>query len=471
MYLLRQSIATDIESTLSVWKRLLVRLNPDTSLLILNAFRRHHYDLTRVYGQIEFHAELALQKSRLYPDEVFEAALVSTKDASQLKLLPLLSAFRDKAMRLAKHPKRLYALAKATLVEAILAMETYRDEFLSLLDNYTKRLIENDVLFIHRAIPPYLDAKATVIKYFDAELANAKALETSPRRLKHHVHATGLAFESELKRRVYQLNEIYLAELKKETRLLNDVEKTTNHDIAILEKQRDADLKRLAADHKHRTSDSEIRWLKFKKGFETMKVNNYEMTDKHNRYLDHQLGENYNQFAKERDQLRIQVETAPKTLAQTHANDEASKRKLIEEREATLLLEYAKIEEFKYLSRPQYVKQMAEVKSRMQADYTARYQEIAVAEKTFLAAQTQNTTDYRVEFERFLGAQSSYQAMLHNDSQLYRPFDDYFKSTDQLIQLTKEVFQGTYTKSVAAREQVKKRETAATENQNRILDA
>jgi len=107
----------------------------------------------------------------------------------------------------------------------------------------------------------------------------------------------------------------------------------------------------------------------------------------------------------------------------------------------------------------------------MEADYTARYQEIGTAEKAFLAAQSNNAAEYRAEFERFLGAQSTYQAMLHNDPQLYRPFDDYFKSTDQLIQLTKEVFQGTYAKSVAAREQVKKRETAATEKQNRILDA
>jgi hypothetical protein len=471
MYLLRYSIEADIDSTLSIWKHLLVRLNPDTSLLILDAFRRQHYNLNRVYGQIEFHSELALQKTRLYPDALFESSLASTKESGLLKILPLLSAFRDKAINLADHPKRLYSFAKATLVEAILAMEAYRDALLTLLDDYTKRLIENDVLFIHRAIPPYLDAKATVINYFDAELANAKALETTPKRLKRHVHASGLAFEGELKRRVFQLNEIYLAELKKETRLLNYIEKTTNHNIVVLEKQRDAELKRLAADHKHRTSDSEIRWLKFKKGFETMKVNNYEMTDKHNRYLDHQLGENYNQYAKERDALRVQVETAPKTLAQTHENDEALKRKLIEEREAKLLDEYARIEEFKYLSRPQYVKQIAEIKARMQADYTTKYQEIGMAENAFLAAQTQNTTDYRIEFERFLGAQSSYQAMLHNDPQLYRPFDDYFKSTDQLIQLTKEVFQGTYTKSVAAREQVKKRETAATEKQNRILDA
>ncbi|MCK7488453.1 MAG: hypothetical protein MZU97_25380 [Bacillus subtilis] len=265
MYVLRQAIDADIDDTLTSWKRLVVQLNVDNALVILKQFRTNRSDQNRVYGQLQLHYDLILEKTRLYPDDTFEAALTSTKEAYYLKLLPLLFAFDEKSKKLAEHPKRLFINAKSTLIEAILALESYRNEFLSLLDGYTQRLIENDVLFIHRAIPPYLEAKATIVKYFDAELANAKALESSPRRLRRRIHSSGAAFENELKRRVYQLNELYLAELKKETRLLDFVEKTTNHNIIVLEHVRDRELKLLAAANKHRTADAEIRWLKFKK--------------------------------------------------------------------------------------------------------------------------------------------------------------------------------------------------------------
>jgi hypothetical protein len=458
---------SDFEPFLRRWKKALVRLSPDTSLQIADAFYRRRFDMPGILALLESQRHHLLKDTLFVPDEEAEETMVLlTKDTIET-VIPALSALEDALKVSANAADR---LIRDGLIRAILSIEAHTVKLNTLLEDLCVRRIEKDVLFLYKLEQEQARSKAVVEAYFDEQIANAAKRSNTQKQnaLEARQHD---AFEETLKDRVYRLNQRFLAQRDKETKLLQYFETELDKEIRDLEARRDKDLARLDEQEKHDIRQGEARWLAFKKGFEAMKTNNYDLTDAHNRHLDRDLGEKLRIYEQERLSLYAQIEGLPGLLEAKNAEYQRDKTKTVEEREALLAKQYAQIEETKYLSRPKFVLEMEAIKARLQADYTVRYKEIGEAERRFLEAQKEHEAAYLAEFERFRSNQAAYQKTIADDTTLYQSFDDWFAATDKLTALTKDVFQGTYAKSSQARDAVKQKEADTSSNQQRILDA
>jgi len=467
-YRMQVLFLSDFEPFLRRWKKALLRLTPDTSLQIADAFYCRRFDMPGILALLESQQRHLLRDTLFVPDAIAENAMVVlTKDTIET-VIPALSALEDALKVSANAADR---KIRDGLVRAILAIEAHTAGLNVLLENLCVRRIEKDVLFLYRLEQGQAKAKAAVQAHFDELLAIAAKHAGSQKHLLALESRTHDAFEETLKDRVYRLNERFLAQRAKETKLLRYFETELDKEIRDLEAKRDKELARLDEREKHDIRQGEARWLAYKKGFEAMKTNNYDLTDAHNRHLDRDLGEKLRTYEQERKSLYAQIEGLPGLLEAKNAEYLRDKTKTVEEREALLSKQYAQIEETKYLSRPKHVQEMEAIKARLQADYTARYKEIGEAERRFLETQKEHEAAYLAEFERFRSNQAGYQKTAADDTAVYTSFDDWFAATDKLTALTKDVFQGTYAKSAQARDALKQKEADTSSNQQRILDA
>jgi hypothetical protein len=468
LFQLTLQFEADGEAYLRRWKKALIRLSPDTSLQIADAFYHRRFDMPGILAMLESQQNILLRDTIYLPDAMADERIVLLTKQSVEQIVPALSAIED---ALAKSANGAEKAIRSGLIRAIEALEFHRAAQKRILDDLCVRRIEKDVLDLLRIEDAYAITKQQIESFYDEALARAAKHQHSAKRVLRDMNRMHDAFEATLKDRVYRLNERFLAERAKETKLLHYFETELDREIRALETARDRELARLDEQEKHAVRQGEARWLAYKKGFEAMKTNNYDLTDAHNRHLDRAMGELLRTTEETRRSLTLQFDQLPKQLEKKLADYEAEKTKLVMEREALLQRTYAQIEETKYLSRPKYVQEMEAIKARLQSDYTARYREIGEAERRFLEAQKEHEAAYVAEFERFRSNQAGYQGQIGDDKTLFAAFDDWFETSDKLTALTKDVFQSAYAKSASAREAIRTKETDVASKEQRILDA
>jgi hypothetical protein len=470
LFLVQKDVEFDIQQILLLWKKDLLVLDDDHSLIVLNKWRQADFYLRKIVHIIQNSAKKMESLLVYYPNSSISSKLDQWKDDSLLTLVSNLYHFKEKSESISSHPSKVERLARKTLVESIVNIKESFQTYLDLLSEFTTSLITQDTIFLFQRLTPYVEAKKAITQYYNLELGRVNQLLSHKKRFENYLIDSQLSFEKVIKDRVLHLNQLYLHEVNQELKLLHYIKKTATHEIKQLLALQTQELKQVQKSKIIRLQQVESTWLKFKKGFETMKVNNYELTEKHNRYLDQQLGLTYNQFTKERNELLKQQADSPKQLLQKQLEYQNEKLQLIMTKENELIHHYAHIEEQKYLSRPKFVDQMSQIKNRLEQDYIDKYTQITEAQHNFLHVQQQNTVMYHAEYDRFVASQKAHLALIQQDNSFFRPFDEYFFTTNKINDLTKEVFQTTYSKSSLAREEMKKHQNSSTDNQKRILD-
>lgn len=468
-YLLETSIHTDLNDYLLPFKHALVQLNPDTAMIFLSHWRHHSYYLRETLHLLWNSFRRIEQTLIFYPHQSTNLRLSRLQTESLNLILPIFIEVQEQTKHKNLRPHHVDQTIRKALIALIEAIPMFEAKLHSLLNDYQVAIMEQDVIYLYTKKKPYLEAKRITTLYYDRLLTELSKALNHKHQIEHQLQKETLAFEQNIKHRVARINHLYLMEVAKEQQMVDYIKKVAWQEIKTAQKAKNDQLHELIQNKSKRRKAIEKHWLLFKQGFETLKINNYEYTELHNRHLDGLLGKELNVLDDMRKDLRKEEIHSPTVVATKALTYEQDKQSLIETKKQELIAQFAKIEEHKYLNRPQYVSQMTDVKNRLQSDYIEKYQSIAKAEKAYLDFQSLQSSRFKEEFQRFTLAQEQHQAIMSNDQTFFSYLDRSFEVMNDINESTKDIFQTTYSKSKQARESIQTTEDASKQNQKRIL--
>jgi len=130
----------------------------------------------------------------------------------------------------------------------------------------------------------------------------------------------------------------------------------------------------------------------------------------------------------------------------------------------------AEIERDKFISRPKFITEIAEVKKRLPEDYVDLYNRIQKLEFDYLNQFGKINEEYSENYKEYLSSQTGNNVLLDTESKLYEPFGKMEKFNENIIKNTTQTYRDTIAKSKKTRDDLKKESQKSTDKQKRIIN-
>lgn len=354
----------------------------------------------------------------------------------------------------------------------------YSIEYSSLLNQSVKailskietELLENDVLYIHKALNKASIAKNKINHEYDYLIIQAVKTDRNRQLQKKHLLQEAASVDEAFKEKVIHINQVYEKSVFKEQKLQDylkaEITKIINSSITKLNKellihQKNYINDQLALDKKYR------QFEKAQNALNLLLEDTYQddlkmiqkMSDTHNADLSASL-------------LRLEKEMTeiPRKYDQAIAELKQNKLALIDQKSSELMQNYTHIEEQKFFARPQFMVEIEKVKNRLPSDYIDLYQKITQAQDDFLGQYLNINQEYNNDFQTFLTNQKASRLLMNNEGFLYSPFNQFVEYQDKLYEKTTITTQDTIDKSNNIKKQITTEEQVAKQKQDRIIN-
>ncbi|MBU1145453.1 MAG: hypothetical protein KJ971_06335 [Firmicutes bacterium] len=465
-----KSIHTKIDLFMNPWKTQLLHQDKLSDQTIILPFMNSRSQMHSVVNILNAIMNDCLQLTQKYNYLNLNQSLSKWMDQNIIEYVINASSAQHFLQKNTLKPVKQNTIYKEYLIESIILFKKIYFKLYNVLDSTELLAIKNDVLFVSQIYDKASETKNIINNQYDRLVYEAVKSGKNRAKQLQKIKQDSFLLETKLKDQVIEMNKAF----ERSTRIDSDEYEylETKINQIIQKNQKLLKHKILLYDKSHKRSFNTIdnRFHMFETAYQRLKSQIELDFHLENEYIE-SLAINDDQISsRSLSKLEQEISILPITSKEVTSSLEATKLTLIQERRLTLLQEFAHIEETKFVSRPQFLLEIEDVKKRLPSDYLEIYKKIQLAEETFLKQYTQSNQDHLNDYLQFYDAQSDYHKIIEEGNLINLPFDKYYSLQESLYKKSIDAYKDTLTKAKNTKDAITLEETKSSQKQDRIIN-
>ncbi len=443
------------EADAGIDKEYILRANGYLSEFV--AVVKYAYNQVKEYAYKYQIPDIIRKSEALYEKAIFELVVLNTRQ---------IDSFR----KTSRTKKQAYTL-KTYYIKSLEILKSFRKDLRQMLLTIKHRVTKNDELFIAKAMRNDALNKKVIRKEFKKLIEKAKNRGFAKEKQLNHFREQADHLNSIFTEKVESINNEFEMNKSANTLLLTELKQ----EITKIVKRNDEELLKILryVDDLYVKDSFQLdrQYQRYIKTFKRIQRKNRFSSDDEIDYIETL----YNSRVKEAEDtiaiLDERIDALPAKKAENYELIAKEKGEVIKTKRLELMRYFANVEKEKFVSRPEYLKQIERIQKRLPDDYLDLYKRIQSLENDYIKQYSSINSDYIENYKNFLESQKKYQETLSKHSLIYKPFEDIKKYNENVLKTTETLYRDTVNKSKEARDKMTSEKQKSKEKQNRIINA